>query len=147
MTSFDWNIDDPNIIATASIDTTCTIWDVQRESIKTQIIAHDKEVYDISFATGTSVFASAGADGSIRQFDLRDLKHSIILCENPRKLPFVRICWNRRNANRFATLAMNDNKIMVFDTRYVGAPVVELTGHSNYVNSIAWAGNSEYSLI
>ena len=33
--------------------------------------AHDKEVYDIAFACGTEVFASVGADGSVRLFDLR----------------------------------------------------------------------------
>ena len=31
------------------------------------------KVYDIAFATGTDVFASVGADGSVRLFDLRCL--------------------------------------------------------------------------
>jgi len=35
------------------------------------LIAHDKEVYDMAFARGTDVFASVGADGSVRVFDLR----------------------------------------------------------------------------
>jgi WD repeat-containing protein 68 len=34
-------------LGTACIDTTCTIWDVNTQQAKTQIIAHDKEVYDI----------------------------------------------------------------------------------------------------
>ena len=29
LTSFDWNETDPSIIGTCSIDTTCTIWDVE----------------------------------------------------------------------------------------------------------------------
>ena len=33
---------------------------------KTQLIAHDKEVYDLAFASGVNVFASVGADGSVR---------------------------------------------------------------------------------
>lgn len=33
---------------------------------KTQLIAHDKEVYDLAFAAGVNVFASVGADGSVR---------------------------------------------------------------------------------
>jgi WD40 repeat protein len=45
--------------------------DVQRQSAITQLIAHDKEVYDIAFARGTDLFASVGADGSVRMFDLR----------------------------------------------------------------------------
>lgn len=38
---------------------------------KTQLIAHDKEVYDIAFACGKDIFATVGADGSLRVFDLR----------------------------------------------------------------------------
>lgn len=37
-----------SLLGTACIDTTCTIWDVTTQQAKTQIIAHDKEVYDIS---------------------------------------------------------------------------------------------------
>ena len=45
---------DPSIIGTSSIDTTCTIWDVEvgkavgttktNGEVKTQLIAHDQEV-------------------------------------------------------------------------------------------------------
>lgn len=38
---------------------------------KTQLIAHDKEVYDIAFASGKDIFGTVGADGSLRMFDLR----------------------------------------------------------------------------
>jgi DDB1- and CUL4-associated factor 7 len=62
LTSFDWNAEDPSTIGTASIDTTCTIWDIERETVKTQLIAHDKEVYDIGFAHGIHMFASAGKE-------------------------------------------------------------------------------------
>ena len=44
LTSFDWNELDPRRIGTASIDTTCTIWDIERGLVDTQLIAHDKEV-------------------------------------------------------------------------------------------------------
>ena len=50
-------------MGTSSLDTTCTIWDIEKETVDTQLIAHDKEVYDVSFARGTEVFASVGADG------------------------------------------------------------------------------------
>ncbi len=37
-----------------------------------QLIAHDKEVFDVAFATrGKDVFGSVGADGSVRIFDKR----------------------------------------------------------------------------
>ncbi len=42
----------------------------QKGMVDTQLIAHDKEVYDIAWG-GVGVFASVSADGSVRVFDLR----------------------------------------------------------------------------
>jgi DDB1- and CUL4-associated factor 7 len=47
ITSLDWNVVQPSLIITSSIDTTCTIWDIPTLTAKTQLIAHDKEVYDV----------------------------------------------------------------------------------------------------
>jgi WD repeat-containing protein 68 len=58
LTSFDWNQVDPNLVATASIDTTCSVWDINTRRVKTQLIAHDKEVYDIAWARSCDVFAT-----------------------------------------------------------------------------------------
>lgn len=33
LTSFDWNETDPSIIGTSSIDTTCTIWDLNKMQV------------------------------------------------------------------------------------------------------------------
>lgn len=71
LTSFDWNIEDPNIIGTSSIDTTCTIWDIEKRKKLSQLIAHDAEVYDICFSNNSFVFGTVSADGSARQFDTR----------------------------------------------------------------------------
>jgi WD repeat-containing protein 68 len=78
LTSFDWNPELNNLIGTSSIDTTCTIWDIEKATVFTQLIAHDKEVYDIHFSKERNIFASVGADGSVRQFDIRDLQHSSV---------------------------------------------------------------------
>lgn len=82
ITSLDWNVVSPSLIITSSIDTTCTIWDIPTLTAKTQLIAHDKEVYDVRFcANSVDVFVSCGADGSVRMFDLRSLEHSTIIYE------------------------------------------------------------------
>jgi DDB1- and CUL4-associated factor 7 len=82
LTSLDWNTLSPKLIITSSIDTTCTIWDIPTLTAKTQLIAHDKEVYDVRFCAGSvDVFVSCGADGSVRMFDLRSLEHSTIIYE------------------------------------------------------------------
>jgi WD repeat-containing protein 68 len=95
ITSFDWNEVDPSIIGAVSIDTTCTIWDInvrnitsslsdrlpshrltlafcqQKSAPVAQLIAHDKEVFDIAFAAAKDVFGTVSADGQVRMFDLR----------------------------------------------------------------------------
>jgi WD repeat-containing protein 68 len=106
LTSFDWNEIDPGIIGSSSVDTTCTIWaletgqqigqssHVTTATCKTQLIAHDKEVFDIAFSragSGTEIFASVGAEGSVRQFDLRNLQYSTVIYENPEKTPLLRL--------------------------------------------------------
>lgn len=86
ITSLDWNTISPSLIITSSIDTTCTIWDIPTLTAKTQLIAHDKEVFDVRFcASSVDVFVSCGADGSVRMFDLRSLEHSTIIYEPSEK--------------------------------------------------------------
>lgn len=70
LTSFDWSESDPTMLGTSSIDTTCTIWNIETGQAQTQIIAHDKEVYDIAFSPQQNIFASASADGSVRMFGM-----------------------------------------------------------------------------
>jgi len=142
LTSFDWNDTDPTMIGTASIDTTCTIWNIETGQAKTQLIAHDKEVYDIAFAPSTDVFASAGADGSVRMFDLRSLEHSTIIYESPELAPLLRLTWNKHDHNYLATFLMERNQVIILDIRAPSVPVAELNGHTQPVNTIAWAPHS-----
>jgi len=147
LTSFDWNEQDPSIIGTCSIDTTCTIWDTCKMQAKTQLIAHDKEVYDIAFASGVNVFASVGADGSVRMFDLRSLEHSTIIYESAdgqggSPVPLLRLAWNKQDPNYLATITMDSNKVVVLDIRVPSLPAAKLEGHTQCVNALAWAPHS-----
>jgi WD repeat-containing protein 68 len=47
LTSFDWNAQKPNHIATSSIDSTVTIWDLNTKQVIIQLLAHDSPVHDI----------------------------------------------------------------------------------------------------
>jgi len=78
---------------------------LQKEEPKQQLIAHDSDVYDIAFAKGVHVFASVGADGSVRMFDLRRLEHSTIMYESPDQTPLVRLAWNKQVTTIFVCLA------------------------------------------
>jgi WD repeat-containing protein 68 len=50
LTSFDWNPNTLNYIATSSIDSTVTIWDINSQVVVTQLVAHEGAVHDIQFA-------------------------------------------------------------------------------------------------
>lgn len=106
LTSLDWNQVSPSLIITSSIDTTCTIWDIPSLTAKTQLIAHDKEVYDVRFcANSVDVFVSCGQDGSVRMFDLRSLEHSTIIYEPTGKDDrgeYSQHCWAVKLLTHFA---------------------------------------------
>ncbi|OKL56521.1 hypothetical protein UA08_08231 [Talaromyces atroroseus] len=162
ITSLDWNIISPSLIITSSIDTTCTIWDIPTLTAKTQLIAHDKEVYDVRFcANSVDVFVSCGADGSVRMFDLRSLEHSTIIYEPSEKNeklmspggsspsvsglstawppPLLRIATSPHDAHLLATFSQDSNLIRILDVRQPGQALVELRGHSGSVNCIEWS--------
>ncbi|KAJ4340383.1 hypothetical protein N0V95_007523 [Ascochyta clinopodiicola] len=164
LTSLDWNTMSPKLIITSSIDTTCTIWDIPTLTAKTQLIAHDKEVFDVRFCAGSvDVFVSCGADGSVRMFDLRSLEHSTIIYEpsdknndkdkgsptgrmSPTKAqqtmsyapPLLRLAASPHDSHLLATFAQDSNVIRILDVRQPGQALLELRGHSAALNSIEW---------
>ncbi|ORY01560.1 WD40 repeat-like protein [Basidiobolus meristosporus CBS 931.73] len=161
LTSFDWCDADPKLAVTCSIDTTCTVWDIEKQQVKTQLIAHDREVYDVAFASGSAdVFASVGADGSVRMFDLRSLEHSTIIYETPAVTgsntsaaggltsgaPLLRLSFNKLDANYLATFHMDSTDVQILDLRVPGVPVTELRRHVANVNCVGWAPHNSSHL-
>ncbi|CUS08254.1 unnamed protein product, partial [Tuber aestivum] len=165
LTSLDWNPLSPSLIITSSIDTTCTIWDIPTLTAKTQLIAHDKEVFDVRFMSGSvDVFASCGADGSVRMFDLRSLEHSTIIYEpgvgkgsgaDPNTSskedggspvggagasppPLLRLAASPHDQHLIATFSQDSNLVRILDVRQPGQALIELKGHTGSVNCIEW---------
>ncbi|KAG9243646.1 WD40-repeat-containing domain protein [Calycina marina] len=163
LTSLDWNTVSPSLIITSSIDTTCTIWDIPTLTAKTQLIAHDKEVFDVRFcANSVDVFVSCGADGSVRMFDLRSLEHSTIIYEPTAKddkdgspggrisptlaqqtmsyaPPLLRLAASPHDAHLLATFSQDSNLIRILDVRQPGQALLELRGHQGAINCIEWS--------
>ncbi|KJZ75403.1 hypothetical protein HIM_05329 [Hirsutella minnesotensis 3608] len=165
LTSLDWNTVSPSLIITSSIDTTCTIWDIPSLTAKTQLIAHDKEVYDVRFcANSVDVFVSCGQDGSVRMFDLRSLEHSTIIYEPTGKEdrgnavdnngrtsptaaqqamasppPLLRLATSPHDTHLLATFAQDSNIIRILDVRQPGQALLELRGHAGPINCIEWS--------
>uniref|UniRef100_G3WE90 Uncharacterized protein n=1 Tax=Sarcophilus harrisii TaxID=9305 RepID=G3WE90_SARHA len=150
LTSFDWSSMDPHVLATSSSDTTCTVWGLETRQILGRVSGHseahftnhNKEVYDIAFGGSRDVFASAGADGAIRQFDLRQLDRSTILYQEPQRFPLLRLAWNKLNLNYMATLAMESTEVTILDLRKPGTPMIRLNRHGACVNGLTWAPHS-----
>lgn len=88
------------------------------------------------------MFASVGADGSVRMFDLRNLEHSTIIYETQDEKPLLRLAWNKQDPNHLATFQMDDLKVIILDIRYPSVPAAELAGHTACINSLAWAPHS-----
>ncbi|RDA89552.1 hypothetical protein CP533_2568 [Ophiocordyceps camponoti-saundersi (nom. inval.)] len=161
LTSLDWNTVSPSLIITSSIDTTCTIWDIPSLTAKTQLIAHDKEVYDVRFcANSVDVFVSCGQDGSVRMFDLRSLEHSTIIYEPTGKEdrdcsgrtsptaaqqamssppPLLRLATSPHDTHLLATFAQDSNVIRILDVRQPGQALLELRGHTGSINCLEWS--------
>ncbi|KAA8492127.1 DDB1- and CUL4-associated factor 7-like [Porphyridium purpureum] len=161
-TSFDWNETDTSLLGVCSIDTTCSLWDITQQQIRTQLIAHDKEVYDFSFGPGTDLFATCGADGSIRMFDLRDLNRSTVLYENATSTPLLRVAWNSQNPHYIGCVTMRSHKIIIVDIRMPSVPAVTLEQNQcvdlpevglaraashDCVTGIAWAPFADHVLL
>ncbi|KAG8908415.1 hypothetical protein FRB99_006620 [Tulasnella sp. 403] len=170
LTSFSWNTISPSLVVTSSIDTTCTVWDISANSAVTQLIAHDREVYDVAWVPGsTDSFVSVGADGSLRAFDLRSLEHSTILYEapspksggtvvtsppssssRPATSPLLRIAFNPLDPHFLATFHNDSPDVQVLDMRSPGKPVSELKAHRGAVNAIGWGaseGRDDHQLL
>jgi WD repeat-containing protein 68 len=134
---------EPRKIGTCSIDTTtCIIWDIEKEVVDTQLIVHDKEVYDIAWG-GPGVFASVSTDGSVIVFCLRDKEHYTIIYESSKpETPLLRLGWNRQDPRYMAIILMDSSKVVVLDIRFPIVPVAELQRHQASVIAIAWAPHS-----
>mmetsp|Transcript_18154 Transcript_18154/g.42741 ORF Transcript_18154/g.42741 Transcript_18154/m.42741 type:complete len:339 (+) Transcript_18154:82-1098(+) len=145
LTSFDWCADNPQRIGTSSVDTTCTIWNIEKQKIETQLIAHDKAVYDITFAV-PNLFASCGADGSVRLFDQRNLEHSTIIYESSSMAPLLHLTWNKLNKHYIATVAMDTSGVIIIDIRRPSMPLLSLPCDA-CVNAAVWAPHSRSHLL
>lgn len=162
LTSFSWSPIEPSAILTASTNTTVTLYDIVTGAATTQLIAHDKAVYDVQWcpgpAAGRDQFASCGADGSVRMFDIRALEHSTILYEIPSSSsssssprqngtakennPLLRLAFDPNNLHCLAVLHADCNSILMIDNRKPGIPVVELSAHQKPINGMAWSGSN-----
>ena len=83
----------------------------------------------------------------VRMFDLRSLEHSTIIYESAdgqggAPVPLIRLEWNKQDPNYLAVITMDSNCVVILDIRVPSLPAAKLQGHSQCVNSLAWAPHS-----
>lgn len=98
------------------------------------------QVYDIAWARSKDIFATVGADGSLRMFDLRAMEHSTIMYEA--SSPLLRLAFNRLDNNYICTFSTDSPKTVILDIRMPATPIAELGGHQWCVNGAVWAPHS-----
>ncbi|KAH9123307.1 hypothetical protein AeMF1_005644 [Aphanomyces euteiches] len=143
LTSADWSTADTHILGTSAVDTSICIWDLNKwKRPKQEIVAHDAEVYDMTFSNCTNIFASVGGDGTLRIFDLRNLKSCSIIYESADVCPLIRLTWNKLDQNYIAAMMSEGPSVLVFDVRKMGTPATEYsqqTTQPGNINAIAWS--------
>ena len=147
LTSCDWCRSNNAIVGVSSVDTTCTIWDLNKMDFRANYIAHDKEVFDISLGPDEFTFMTTGADGCVRLFDTRTQDTFRIIFETSDGTPMTTIDWNLHNTNLILVPVLDKNEIYILDQRNSFSPFSILKDHTNVVNNARWAPNSYTNLV
>jgi WD repeat-containing protein 68 len=139
----DWSAMDPRQIVTSSLDGTCCVWDIETKKLKTQLIAHDNNVFDVAWNPHQSnVFTTVGRDGSVRVFDLNALDHSTIVFEESQK-PILRLAIHLLFPNYIALLTHEGHSVQIIDTRRPGLTISENVGEACHIE---WSLHSRLAL-
>lgn len=145
ITSFDFNLNNCTDVIQSCIDTTCSVYDLSKQKIKSQLIAHDDLVLDVKYLNNNNVkknaelFMTSGKDGSLRLFDLRVLDHSSILYEDSNKSPLTNIEINPLDSNKILCFSTS-NQITFIDLRYEKSPIKQYNLNS-HITSCLWMDN------
>ena len=138
VSSFDWSAFNTQIIAAATLDSICTIWDIDMQQPMASTRAHPSEIYDIAFSPAVmDTFITCGKDGSIRLFDMRCADKYSMFHKSKDSLPILRVAWNHINSTTVAFITHNQQDVTIIDIR---SPEQELklSTHVAPVSAIEW---------
>lgn len=137
LTCADWSVYDDSVVLTGSTDATATAVDLAKGQVIARIIAHDHPIHDICFCGASSTFVTAGFDGSLRFFDLRDLETSLVWYQTA--MPLMRAVVSPLCPTRAAVFAKGSRSVMVVDGRRPGFADRTVEAHEGPVTCIGWS--------
>ena len=137
ITCIDWSIYEEALVIVGSTSAMATAVDLYSGQTAARIIAHDHPIHDISFCGGSSNFVTAGFDGSIRFFDLRDLQTSFIYYQT--SMPLMRVEISPTDSFMIATFAKDSSSATIIDARKPGVPYAVSNRNKAPISCIKWS--------
>eukprot|EP00397_Hematodinium_sp_SG-2012_P051629 GEMP01060603.1.p1 GENE.GEMP01060603.1~~GEMP01060603.1.p1 ORF type:complete len:216 (+),score=34.31 GEMP01060603.1:375-1022(+) len=110
-------------------------------------LLHMTRRFDIAFSAVDNLFASVGADGSVRLFDQRNLDHSTIIYESTSSTALLRLAWNKVNTNYIATFAVDTPGCIVLDIRKPSIALTALVYQESCINALTWSQHNSNALL
>lgn len=137
ISAVDWNSTDNQIVLAASLDCTVSGVDIYQSEVAFRVIAHDHPIHDVKFVDHENTFITAGYDGSLRLFDIRDLSSLTLIYQS--SIPLLRVEISPFDSNKIALITRNATGVTLVDVRNPGSPDA-FTSHDNaIVTGIKWS--------
>lgn len=136
ITCCDWSTLESYLVITGSTDSRASAIDMNTGQIIEIITAHDHPIHDITFCGSSAAFLTAGFDGSLRFFDLRDLQSSYIYYQT--SMPLMRISVNPFSPELIAVFAKDDITVPIIDARNPTVPC-HICKQDHRITMIQWS--------
>ena len=136
ITCLDWSKFEDVLAACGSTDGTLSALDLNIGEVISKIVAHDHPIYDVNFCGVLPTLISAGFEGSIRFFDLRDLHSSFVLYRTSR--PLVRAKFSPLDQNYIISFGSSSQNVIVIDTRNPCTPM-NVAKCKDKITSACWS--------
>ncbi|KAG9390289.1 Trp-Asp (WD) repeats circular [Carpediemonas membranifera] len=132
------------LLVAGQMDSTCTIWDVEKRAQTISFRGGSQELLDVQFCPSSRLIGTAAIDGALRLIDMRtDPKRPSVTVtyEHPNLAPVTGLHWYPQDTNLIACSTAAPNELLLLDIRKPGEVIVSETSESAVVD-MAWAPQS-----
>lgn len=139
--SMDWCAHSLNIIMTANLDTTVSLWDIYKQEVDIRFVAQERAVTDCCFSLkDPNRFLTCGAEGNLRLYDRRRMHVANEVYAGNEAI--LRAQFKPTDSNFITCVGEKSTDIILLDARSTVKPLARLKGHTDYINGISWGRDS-----